>query len=342
MSRTDYPFLAAHQVSRETVGVMRASAKVDIYHELFPAYDNLIEYDTQFECLNALERGEINLLMASEYNLLTEINYREKSGAKINIMLDAQMESFFGFYKDSEILRSIIDKSQQYVNTAVIETSWTGRQFDYSKRLAEQRTLYMTIFLAVMALVLIAMMFVLAKNIKLSKKLKEMANNDALTGIYNRRFFRELAAMQTTRSERTGIDSFIILFDLDHFKKVNDVYGHQAGDKVLIETARRVKNTIRPYDIFARYGGEEFIILMPDVKEIEKEQIINATERIRLAVCKTPIEFEGQEIPVSASFGIAYTAPRNDISTATKYADEALYQAKEEGRNKVVFYEEEG
>ena len=339
LSGTEAPFLAIHQVSRSKVGTIKSSGKVDIYHELFPAYNNLTEYETTYECLEALEKGEIDLMMASEYDLLTETHYLEKSSLKINILLDARMESYFGYSKKNNILCSIIDKAQHYVDTGIIETNWTGRQFDYSKKLAEQRVLYTTVFAAFIMLVLIGMVFVLAKNKKLEKKLAEMANNDALTGIYNRRHFMELAETHVAKSVRANIDCFITIFDLDHFKKVNDTYGHLAGDKVLKETAQKVKKTIRPYDILARYGGEEFIILMTDVKELKKEDAVNTMERIRAEICKEPVEFEGQKIAVSASFGVAYAAPKNDISKATELADHALYQAKETGRNKVVFYE---
>ena len=123
----------------------------------------------------------------------------------------------------------------------MIGTTWTGRQFDYSKKLAERERLYLTIFLAFLTLVIVAMSFVIYKNVKLGKKLKEMAYKDAMTGIFNRRHFLELTEMQISRSIRTEIDCFVIIFDLDHFKKVNDTYGHLAGDKVLIETAQRVK-----------------------------------------------------------------------------------------------------
>ena len=337
LSRADSPFYALHQVPRLTVGTTRLSGKSDIYKELFPDNNNLIEYDTQYEALEALERGEINLMMASEYNLLAVINYLERSDVKINSLLDYQMESYFGFNKNNAVLCSIIDKSQMFIDTERIEMNWTGRQFDYSKKIAQERTLYMSIFIIFMALITIAMAFVLVRNVKLGKTLKVIAHNDALTEIYNRRHFMELSAIQASRAERTNIDCFLIILDLDHFKLVNDTYGHLAGDKVLKEVAARVKKSIRPYDIFGRYGGEEFIILMSDVKEIKKENVMCATERIRMEVCSAPVEYEDKIIPISASFGVAYAAPRNDMSLAIKFADEALYQAKESGRNKVVF-----
>ena len=339
LARYDSPFFALHQVPRLTVGTVKSSGMLDIYRELFPHYSNLIEYNTQYEALEALEFSDIDLLMASEYNLLAVINYLEKSGVKINTRLDVHMESHFGFHKDNTVLRAIIDKSQQFIDTEQIVMNWTGRQFDYSKKMAEERAFYMSIFIGFMALITLAMAFVLVRNVKLDKTLKEMARNDALTGIFNRRHFMELAAIQTSRAARANVDCFAIMFDLDHFKSVNDTYGHLAGDKVLKETAERVKRNIRPYDILGRYGGEEFIILMSDVKEIKKENVLNAAERIRLAISSAPVEFEGVEIPITASFGVAYAAPKNDINTAIKYADEALYVAKENGRNRVEFYD---
>ena len=338
MSKSEYPNLETYQVTRSSVGAMRESGKLDIFYELFPDHMQVTEYDTQYECLDALERGEIDLLMASEYMLLTQINYREKSGFKINVKLDTPLESHFGFNKDSAVLCSIIDKAQKYVNTNTIEINWTGRNFDYSKRLAEEQARSLTIFLVIMFLVLIVTVFVLLKNVKLSRRLQEIASHDSLTGIFNRRYFFEQAQIQIARSLRLNHECFITIFDLDHFKNVNDKYGHLAGDQVLREISQRVKKTIRPYDLLGRYGGEEFIILMCDV---DKKNVINAIERVRQEVYKTPVIYENTSISIAASFGIAHAAPINDLAEATKYADEALYRAKDTGRNRVVFYDYE-
>ncbi|MCL1986166.1 MAG: GGDEF domain-containing protein [Betaproteobacteria bacterium] len=335
ISRLAYPHLASYQVVRSTVGVMERSGYEDVYRELFPDNDNLKKYDTHEDCLDALEHGEVDLLMASEHMLLSQTNYREKSGFKINIKLNAPMDSYFGFHKSEKILCSIIDKAQQYVPVDVIENTWTGRVFDYSKKLTEERAYFLGIFVSVLLLILLATVFLYVRNVKLGRKLKEMASKDVLTGILNRRYFMELSLMQLERALRAGSECFIVIFDMDYFKTINDNYGHLAGDKVLEETAQRVKKIIRPYDLFARYGGEEFIILMPD---IDKANVLNATERIRLDLCREPVDFEGGKIPVSASFGVACAAPMNDIDQATKFADMALYQAKNEGRNRVVFY----
>jgi diguanylate cyclase (GGDEF)-like protein len=340
MSKNDFPNQASFQIARHRVGAMKRSAYSDLYRDLFPGTKNLVEYDSIDHCLDALEHDEVDLLMASEYMLITQSHYREKAGFKINLRLSTPLETYFGFNKDEEVLRNIISKAQQFVQTDVIAHRWKNRSFDYSKKFAEEQVFYARIFGAVVSLLFAASVFLLIRTIRLEKKLEDLASKDALTNIFNRRYFMELAAGHIERSLRMGSPCFISIYDLDHFKAVNDKFGHLAGDMVLKETAARVKKAIRPYDIFGRYGGEEFILLMSDVSEAN---IFNAVERLRLAICNSPVEFEGRQIPVSASFGIAPVALQVpvDIQTATKHADEALYQAKEGGRNRVVVYGEE-
>ena len=334
LSKADYPELMIYQVARANVGALNGSGKIHIYNTLFPGYSNLTLYDTQNQCLDALERGEIDLFMASEYSLLMQTNYREKSGFKINIMLDLPMKSHFGFHKDAAVLCSIIDKAQRFVRTDKIEIDWTGRSFDYSKKLAEAHERYLTVFIVFMFLALVITVFALVKNVRLGKVLKNVASSDVLTGVSSRRYFMEQSAAQIARSFRLGKECFIIIYDLDHFKAVNDTYGHSAGDKVLREIAQRLRQIIRPYDLFGRYGGEEFAMLMCDIDE---ENVAKAAERLRQAVCGAPVDYENKAISISASFGVARVAADQDLNAAINAADEALYRAKNEGRNRVVY-----
>ncbi|MCL2029713.1 MAG: GGDEF domain-containing protein [Deltaproteobacteria bacterium] len=339
ISKLNYPDRPINLALRKKIGVVRGTAYEEKYVEWFQDSENLIRYDTQNEALLALEGGEIDLLMGSKYLLLAQQNYREKPGYKANIHLDTPTHSYFGINKDEAVLRSIISKAQDYIRTDRIASDWENRGFDYEKKLAEHRAFYLMTFIAILSIVLIMTVSLLFRNVRLSKKLKELAGTDALTGVLNRRCFMELCTPQIDRSLRAGNECFIIIFDLDHFKSVNDTYGHLGGDKVLKEIAQRLKRAIRPYDLFARYGGEEFIIFMPD---IDKANALKAAERLRQCVCQTPVEFEGRQIPVTSSFGVAYAAPVNDIEKATRCADEALYNAKNAGRNRVVFYGEKG
>jgi len=173
--------------------------------------------------------------------------------------------------------------------------------------------------------------------VKSRDDVKELANNDALTRVSNRRHFMEQCAGHISRLHRSKGNSYIAILDLDHFKRVNDTYGHLAGDMVLKTIAQRIKNIVRPYDLFGRYGGEEFVLFISDINRQDAMQVM---ERFRLEVCNEPVIFEKTIIPVSASFGVSPVTPIFDLETALKRADESLYKAKESGRNRVIYFEE--
>jgi len=182
--------------------------------------------------------------------------------------------------------------------------------------------------------------FVMQNNYEMKKMqivFEQMAICDPLTSIFNRRHFMDIVQINIEKARRKNEDCYFIMFDIDGFKQVNDTYGHQIGDMVLIEVTTRIKNHIRPYDLFARYGGEEFIIFTTD---ITKTDIKDMTERLRVSLCGRRFEYDKVSINSSASFGIAHI---NDykLDKAIKHSDEALYAAKKNGRNCVVFYTED-
>jgi diguanylate cyclase (GGDEF)-like protein len=143
-----------------------------------------------------------------------------------------------------------------------------------------------------------------------------------------------LATTHLERIKRQCGSAYVIILDIDFFKKVNDTYGHLVGDKVLKCTVDRVREAIRPYDLFGRYGGEEFIIFASDINDAD---IKKYTERIRTAICGSPMEFEEAQLTVSASLGVAPVDSANHLEEIIDNADKALYTAKHEGRNRVVF-----
>ena len=165
------------------------------------------------------------------------------------------------------------------------------------------------------------------------------ANTDPLTGIFNRRFFMSSMTLMINNAFRDNRQSFIVLFDLDHFKKVNDTYGHRAGDEVLKAFAALANKSVRKGDLFARYGGEEFIMF---ISCNNKEEVDMLIERIRLKTMNMAVEFDGNQISITTSTGIStiFSDSDTDIEKAISQADRALYKAKNEGRNKIVFYEE--
>lgn len=168
-----------------------------------------------------------------------------------------------------------------------------------------------------------------------NQKLKEMATTDALTGALNRRSFFELAEQELKKSQRYNLPLSAIMIDLDHFKSVNDTYGHQAGDVVLQSAARLIQENIREIDIFGRYGGEEFAVLMPNTPMPEVKDM---AERICQMIAAHPVQVDEASIPVTASLGAAGVDDTTglEITTLLDRADQALYQAKEGGRNRVV------
>lgn len=162
----------------------------------------------------------------------------------------------------------------------------------------------------------------------------EMAVKDPLTKIYNLRYFVERTNEELERSRRYGLDLGLIYFDLDHFKRVNDTYGHPAGDKVLIGVTETVRSAIRGSDIFARTGGEEFSILLPNTS---LENSVANAERIRQSIEKLETRLDDDtSIKVTVSIGVAKWIDGEKASQFLQRADQNLYKAKESGRNRVV------
>lgn len=165
--------------------------------------------------------------------------------------------------------------------------------------------------------------------------IRELSRTDALTNLPNRRSIMEMLEKEVARTRRHGPPLCVVILDLDHFKRINDTYGHPAGDKVLQQAASVLRDTIRTSDSLGRYGGEEFLIVLPDTPVDGAEVLL---ERCRAALAATTIRAEnGKTFHVSASFGVVCNAKNMDVDPATliKAADDALYQAKAKGRNRV-------
>jgi diguanylate cyclase (GGDEF)-like protein len=148
----------------------------------------------------------------------------------------------------------------------------------------------------------------------------------------------EMANREIKRAVRLERPPAIALIDIDHFKHINDTYGHAVGDRALIEFTKICQKCIREIDIFARLGGDEFILLLP---ETNQEQAYIVLERVRLALTTQPIELEGKSFVLTISSGITSLSDNQEsIDTLLSQADQALYCAKEAGRNNVVRYDE--
>lgn len=173
------------------------------------------------------------------------------------------------------------------------------------------------------------------ENTRLFEEAQGLALIDSLTGLYNRRGLFELGKVEFARATRSDRPFSGIMIDLDHFKDVNDTYGHPIGDQVLCEVARRVKRCIREIDFVGRYGGEEIIILLP---ETNMNAALHVAERLRIAIGNRPILAEGgTELSITASLGVANRDDNTTtLETLIARADQAMYIAKHKGRNRVA------
>jgi diguanylate cyclase (GGDEF)-like protein len=164
--------------------------------------------------------------------------------------------------------------------------------------------------------------------------LTEQAMTDPLTGLYNRRFFWDALTREIAAAKRKRVPFSVIELDLDHFKRVNDAFGHDAGDTVLKEIAALLKASIRDSDIAVRHGGEEFAILLP---ETALSVAIERAERLRRALERHEVRYGAHTLYMTASFGVAESpAGQTDAAALMKTVDAAMYAAKAAGRNRVV------
>lgn len=171
------------------------------------------------------------------------------------------------------------------------------------------------------------------ENARLFQKVQQLAITDELTGAYNRRYFFELLDLELARSRRYNHSISLLMIDIDHFKSVNDRYGHATGDQVLKSVCAQIDQTVRESDSLGRYGGEEFILLLP---ETPLDRAVEVAERLRRMVENTKMRVDGVEISVTLSIGAAAIGPDSkDSDSLVQSADRAMYQAKEAGRNRV-------
>ncbi len=215
--------------------------------------------------------------------------------------------------------------------------SVTSSATETAGKIAESRIFLILAAILIILLILIIIYLVARSFIKdlrsAENKLVEMATHDFLTGLLNRRETYRRLGEEFQRYQRSQEPFSVLLLDLDHFKKVNDVYGHSAGDIVLQSVAEAMRKGVRPYDLCCRYGGEEFLVILPDAKE---EEAVSAAERLRfdianLEICAAP----DTVLRITASIGVATVVNGEDIDQLISRADEAMYVGKQQGRNRV-------
>jgi len=178
--------------------------------------------------------------------------------------------------------------------------------------------------------------------INLERRIMELANTDALTGLLNRRAFMERMEQEISRAQREKNPLSLILTDIDHFKSVNDRHGHQVGDLVLQRFTERLSESSRPYDFVGRYGGEEFVVCLPGA-DISQTRSVAERMRRRVEEMKITLPHSSQSIRITGSFGVASlrAGSKESVDLITGRADDVMYRAKSEGRNRVCVESEE-
>ena len=160
-----------------------------------------------------------------------------------------------------------------------------------------------------------------------------LASHDTLTNSLNRRGLDDAFVREQARSDRHGTALSIAMLDIDDFKKLNDTYGHEAGDEALIHIVRIIKDTLRSMDVVGRFGGEEFIVVLPDTPNVEAIEVIG---RLQKELTKRIFMFNNQKLFITFSAGVVTRAPNEEMSEVIKRADEAMYKAKKTGKNRVI------
>lgn len=198
----------------------------------------------------------------------------------------------------------------------------------------------LTFFIGCMIQLCVTFGFLLMLNYRLLTDLQVIASHDALTGALNRRSIEEEAARLKARCERTKDTLAITMIDIDHFKSINDRYGHPVGDEVLRRLAKIAQTSIRANDYFARYGGEEFCILLPSTTESEAWAL---AERLRITYAEVILDIGVESLSSTISIGVAGSSSIGlEFSSLMAAADQALYRAKQQGRDRVVSYSSMG
>ena len=339
LSMTEYPDINVSQIANCKVGIITDTAYAETFMEMYPNHTNLIYYNTKLEAFDALSRGDVDLLMMTRNLLLSANNYLERAGYKTNLLLNRPYESLFGFNLEEQLLCSVVSKTQQLIEVDRIGESWTRRVFDYRSKMARNRMPYLitATVLLLAVLVLVSLLYVkthkkgkiLESNVK-EKTLElhrqtEISYKDKLTGIYNRTKLDEDLSSWC----ENNFDFCLLMIDIDHFKIVNDTYGHFAGDQVLVDLASIISQNIRTDDIFARWGGEEFVVLQRG----DIQSGCGLGNRLRHKIEVADFETVGH---ITVSIGVTSYSSGEAPAILFMRADEALYQSKESGRNAVT------
>lgn len=309
------------------MGVIEQSAFHEILHDRYPGM-RIIGLNHQIDGIRMLEMGQLDAFVGAEANLVELIHSHLISGIEINDRLRDSWDISFAVVKDEPYLLSILNKS--------IAQLTAEKHQEISQRWLKMRVMrssdYTVLYILITGLVLFSLLGIYRyfRVLSYSKILQTAADRDALTGIFSRRKLCLELDSFTQLANRHDWKLSLIFFDVDDFKQINDSLGHAVGDRVLVEITRKINNQTRRTDRFGRWGGEEFLFVM---LETDLDQAKEIAERFRSNIGHYDL---GVEYPVSCSFGVAEYVENETVESWVSRADNALYKAKEAGKNCVV------
>ncbi|MFC1673984.1 diguanylate cyclase [Pseudomonadota bacterium] len=323
-----------------TLGVIKGYVYEAHIRDNYPQV-KLVYVDNLDDALGRVSSGELYAAVDSLFIVTHHMQKLGFSNLKIAGKTDFTHALRVGVRKDDALLLSVMQKAVVAVNP-VKRNELLQRWFTVRFEHGTDFTLLWSV-LGVAGLVFVFLIYrywtqhVFNTKLQASNaELERLSQTDPLTGVYNRLKATTMLDAEFERSRRYERPMSVVMFDLDHFKTVNDTFGHQAGDKVLIEASAMVQETIRANDVLGRWGGEEFLVLCP---ESTAEGAAQLAENLRARM-------EAMDIPdvgsVTASFGVAELMVGSDVKRLVGRADDALYQAKQTGRNRVCIYDPAG
>lgn len=246
-------------------------------------------------------------------------------------------------YKDAGDVENYSSAILEYIETykkiSQLEMETNKRQITKQILIRNAFMIAFLIFLNIAFIIFARYRLKTADHLKLEKanmKLKEISRTDPLTEVSNRRDILEKIEYETLRFERSNRTFCLLMGDIDHFKSINDTYGHECGDFVLKELVKTMVSGLRKQDVVSRWGGEEFMLLLPETQLVGGKV---AAEKIRQKIAQNKFEYQDKIISVTITFGVSEIANDKTIDSCIKEADKALYKGKNKGRNRVEVFD---
>ena len=340
-TKVNVPFInEIMDLEGEKIGIIKDDAFVKILKEKYPSL-NIIEVNNIYDGLDQVKNGDlfayIDTLASIGYEFQTKYFGELKIAGKISENLKLSM----AVVKDDKTLLNILQKTINNTTNEMhrkIFNKWVP--VNYEKGI--DYDLILKISIGVILLIILIIYWntkiIKANNLlkeaqkaieEKNKELERLSITDKLTNLYNRRKIDELLQNEIDRCERNGRTFGFAILDIDHFKNINDVYGHQIGDKILIQIANILKENLRKTDFVGRFGGEEFVIICP---ESDIQNTSKLMENFRVIIENYDFEIVKHK---TASFGVTILEKGDTVDSILKRADKALYESKNSGRNKV-------